>query len=64
MGGGEKEEKIVFYNFSKYGKNDRFERARGLVDSFFFSFKFQYIRPILYKKKNIKVSSVNNVTAE
>ena len=24
-----------FYNFSKYGKNDRFERARGLVDSFF-----------------------------
>ena len=35
MGGGEKEEKIVFYNFSKYGKNDRFERARRLVDSFF-----------------------------
>ena len=35
MGGGEKEEKIVFYNFSKYGKNDRFESARGLVDSFF-----------------------------
>ena len=35
MGGGEKEEKMVFYNFSKYGKNDRFKRARGLVDSFF-----------------------------
>ena len=35
MGGGEKEEKIVFYNFFQIWKNDRFERARGLVDSFF-----------------------------
>ena len=37
MGGGEKEEKIVFTIFPNM-ENDRFERARGLVDSFFFLF--------------------------
>ena len=64
MGGGEKEEKIVFYNFSKYGKNDRFERARGLVDSFFSLLSSNTSDLSCKKKKNIKVSSVNNVTAE